>query len=168
MDTAIANMRGGLARGLVQPRGIMEKVLPQLDAMIVDDVKESPFYRPVANMPEEIAGEDRQRLTRLYENTIRGQIIPAYRRLRDFVRDEYMPGARATTGLSGLPGGEAMYAYFIRTHTNTTLGPDEIMALGRRQMARARERMQALHKASGSSGTLADWSSTASAGTTRR
>ncbi|HYD85352.1 MAG TPA: DUF885 family protein, partial [Opitutus sp.] len=36
VDTAIANMREGIARGLVQPRILMERVLPQYEPLMVD------------------------------------------------------------------------------------------------------------------------------------
>lgn len=157
MDTAIANMRRGMARGIVQPREVMVKTLPQLTAMIVDDVKQSPFYHPVADMPEEIQGEDRQRLAAAYEDAIRKQIVPAYRRVRDFVRDEYLPKCRTTAGLAGLPGSEKLYAHYIRTQTTSSLTPQEIFDLGHREMARVWEKMEALKKASAFKGDLKAW-----------
>ncbi|MGH8635345.1 MAG: DUF885 domain-containing protein [Burkholderiales bacterium] len=157
MDTTIANMRRGIARGFVQPREVMEKTLPQLSAMILDDVKQSPFYEPIADMPEEIEGEDRRRLSAAYEDAIRNQIVPAYRRVRDFVRDEYLPKCRATAGLTGLPGGDRLYAHYIRVQTTSSLTPQEIFDLGHREVARLRERMEALKKASVFDGDLKDW-----------
>ncbi|MGH6630596.1 MAG: DUF885 domain-containing protein, partial [Burkholderiales bacterium] len=156
MDTTIANMRRGIARGFVQPREVMEKTLPQLSAMILDDVKQSPFYEPIADMPEEIEGEDRRRLSAAYEDAIRNQIVPAYRRVRDFVRDEYLPKCRATAGLTGLPGGDRLYAHYIRVQTTSSLTPQEIFDLGHREVARLRERMEALKKASVFDGDLKD------------
>lgn len=157
MDTAIANMRLGMARGFVQPRAVMEKVLPQLDDMIVDDPRKSMFYQPILNMPESIAGDDRVRLTVLYESAIRDRIVPAYRRVRDFVRDEYLPKCRTTAGMSGLPGGDRMYASAVRGFTTTRLTPDEIVEIGQRELARARRDIEALHKASGHGGDINAW-----------
>ena len=39
--------------------------------------------------------------------------MPAYRRLRDFMRDEYLPSARATVAWTALPDGEAWYAFYV-------------------------------------------------------
>ncbi len=47
MDTAIANMRIGMARGFVQPKAVMEKVLPQIADMAVEDARQSLFYQPI-------------------------------------------------------------------------------------------------------------------------
>lgn len=165
MDTAIANMRLGMARGFVQPRAVMEKVLPQLTAMIVEDPRRSLFYQPVFNMPESITGDDRIRLTVLYESAIRDHIVPAYRRVRDFVRDEYLPNCRTTAGLSGLPGGDRIYASAVRGHTTTRLTPQEIFEIGEREMVRTRREMDALHKASGHGGDINAWAAQLKAAT---
>jgi uncharacterized protein (DUF885 family) len=157
MDTSIVNMRRGMKSGFVQPREVMVKVLAQLDAMIVEDAKQSPFYEPVTNMPAEIEGEERRRLATAYELAIRTQIVPAYRRVRDFVRDDYLPRSRATAGLAGLPGGEKLYRHYVSTQTTTALTPQEILDLGHREMARTRQSMEALKHASGFQGDLKEW-----------
>jgi uncharacterized protein (DUF885 family) len=157
MDTAIANMRHGMARGIVQPRAVMEKVLLQLDAMIVGDIQRSPFYEVVRNMPAEIEGEDRARLSQAYEAAIRDQIVPAYRRVARFVREEYLPKCRTTAGLSGLPRGEQLYGYYIRNQATQNLTAEQIFAIGQREIVRLRGRMEALKKASGYHGTLSEW-----------
>jgi uncharacterized protein (DUF885 family) len=167
MDTAIANMRRGMERGMVQPRSVMQEVLAQLAAMIVDDPKQSPFYQPIVNLPPGIASEDRQRLAAAYEEAIRTQIVPAYRRMHAFVRDEYLPRARSNAGLAGLPDGEQLYAYYIRLHTTTALTPGQIQEIGQREMAKTRAKMEALKQASGFSGELRAWAAKLRAESTR-
>ena len=66
IDQAIVNMREGVARGVVQPRPVMEKVLPQLDAIAVPHAGQSPYFAPVANFPATFGAADRERLTREY------------------------------------------------------------------------------------------------------
>jgi uncharacterized protein (DUF885 family) len=132
-DSAIAKMREGIEAGVVQPRLIMEKVLPQLEAHLVDDVEESVFWRPIANMPEDISSADRERLTAVYREHIVNLLIPAYRKMRDFVRDEYLPHTRETVGLSHIPGGAELYAYNARTITTTDLTPQQIHEIGQRE-----------------------------------
>jgi uncharacterized protein (DUF885 family) len=157
VDTAVANMRRGMQRGMVQPRAAMESLLPQLAAMVVDDPKQSPFYEPIANFPPAVGAEDRERLTQAYEAAIRTQIVPAYRRLHAFVRDEYVAKARTTAGLSGMPEGGKLYAYHLRAQTTMSLKPAEIQAIGRREMTAARQKMEALKEASGFAGSLQQW-----------
>ena len=70
----------------------MEKVLPQLEAHFVDDVTESVFYRPVADFPEGVGGgASSDELTEAYSAAIQEKIIPSYKKLHAFMRDEYMP-----------------------------------------------------------------------------
>ena len=157
MDTAVANMRRGMARGLVQPREAMESVLPQLEAMIVDEPKNSVFYQPIAALPAEVPAAERERLAAAYEAAIRDQIVPAYRRMHAFIRGEYLQKTRASAGLAGLADGAKLYAHAIRAQTTLELTPSELQAIGRREMAAARERMEKLKKASGFEGSLAEW-----------
>jgi uncharacterized protein (DUF885 family) len=157
IDAAIANMRAGMKRGIVYPRPTMQRALRQLSPMVVEDATRSPFYQPIHNLPEEIQGEDRRRLAAAYEELIRTQIVPAYRRLRDFVSFEYLVATHDTSGLAGIPGGDKLYAYYVRAFTTLGLGPREIADLGKREMARAREKMERLKEASGFRGELKDW-----------
>ena len=50
-DTAIGNMREGIKAGVVQPRALMVKVVPQLDALIQDKPEDTLFWGPVKSMP---------------------------------------------------------------------------------------------------------------------
>ena len=136
MDTAIVNMRAGLTAGVTQPRAVMLKVLPQLDTHIVADPRTSVFYEPIRNLPSDFDAATRRELTDKYVRAIDTQVVPAYRRLRAFVQDEYLPRCRTTFGVIDLPGGEAMYAYAVRIGTTTELGPEEIFALGEREVTR--------------------------------
>ncbi len=136
MDQAIANMREGMGKGVVQPRPVMEKVLPQLDAMIVDDPTQSEYYGPIRNLPADFAAADRERLTTAYTTAIRDELVPAYRRLRSFVHDEYLPRTRTTVAWTALPDGEAWYAFFVAEHTTTSMTPAEIHDLGLSEVAR--------------------------------
>jgi uncharacterized protein (DUF885 family) len=90
MDQAITNMKLGVERGVVQPRVVIEKAIPQLEAQITDDWTKSLFHRPIESMPDSLSAEQRTELTTAYEQTVTGTIIPAYKRLRDYLRDDYL------------------------------------------------------------------------------
>jgi uncharacterized protein (DUF885 family) len=157
MDQSIANMRMGIERGVVQPRSVMEKVLPQLSAHFVDDKSQSVFYKPVADMPENIIGEARRTLEADYRSTIADKVIPAYRRLHSFIKDEYLPRCRATTAWSDLPDGKAWYAYQVRTMTTSNLTPDEIHEFGLSEVARIQGEMREVMKEVGFEGEVPDF-----------
>jgi uncharacterized protein (DUF885 family) len=154
MDQAIANMREGMAKDVVQPRPVMEKVLPQLDAMIVDDPTQSEYYGPIRNLPADFAAADRERLTAVYTTAIRDELVPAYRRLRSFVHDEYLPRTRTTVAWTALPDGEAWYAFFVAEHTTTSMTPAEIHDLGLSEVARILSEMDKVRQRVGFQGDL--------------
>jgi uncharacterized protein (DUF885 family) len=152
MDQAIANMREGVAKGVVQPRPVMEKVLPQLDAMIVDDPTQSEYFGAIRNLPAEFAAADRERLTAAYTAAIRDKLVPAYRRLRSFVHDEYLPRTRTSVAWTALPDGEAWYTFFVEEHTTTSMTPAEIHELGLSEVARILDEMDEVRQQVGFKG----------------
>ncbi|MGD9340365.1 MAG: DUF885 domain-containing protein, partial [Chromatiales bacterium] len=155
VDQAIANMREGVEKGVVQPRVIMEKVLPQLAVHVVDEPEQSLFWGPVAAMPEGLAEEDRVRLTAAYRDAIAGQIVPAYSRLHDFIETEYMPHTRESVAWAELPDGADWYAYRARVSTTTTLSARAIHELGLAEVARIRSEMEQVRDSVGFEGDLA-------------
>ena len=157
IDQIIANMKEGIQVGVTQPRILMEKLLPQIDSQIVDDPKESSFYAPVINMPEDFSDEDRNRLTAAYEDTIANTIIPAYQRISNFLGDEYISAARETVGLSAQPNGEAWYAYMVRLRTTTNMSPDEIHQIGLGEVARIHDEMHGVMEEVGFEGSLKEF-----------
>jgi uncharacterized protein (DUF885 family) len=157
IDQIISNMQEGLRQGVTQPRILMEKLVPQIDAHIVDDVTESNFYKPVTNMPEDFSDEERARLTVAYENKIRNTIIPAYQRISNFLGDEYNASARETVGLYAQPNGAEWYAYMVRLRTTTTLSPDEIHQIGLDEVARIHEQMHGVMEEVGFDGSLKEF-----------
>ena len=157
IDQAIVNMQAGVNSGIVQPRVVVEKTLPQLASFLVEDPKKSLFYGPIERFPESIAAADRKRLTAAYERAIRSVAIPAYRRLHDYMKNEYLPKARATVGLGALPQGEQWYAYQARRHTTTDLTPAQIHEIGLKEMARIHGEMTRVKAQLGFSGELKDF-----------
>jgi uncharacterized protein (DUF885 family) len=150
-------MREGIRVGVVRPRAVIEKLPPQLAAHIVSVPDSSLFYQPIRNMPASFTPADRGRLTAAYKAAIRDQIVPGYRRLHAFVRDEYLPAARGTVGMFALPSGREWYADLVRTHTTTDLTPEEIHAIGLAEVARAHGEIATLKSQLGFSGTLSEF-----------
>jgi uncharacterized protein (DUF885 family) len=153
-DGTIANMRTGLREGVVQPKPIMEKVLPQLAALLKSTPEESVFWGPITGFPEAVPAADRERLTAAFRDSIAKGVLPAYQRLHDFIRDEYLPKSRTTTAWSALPDGKAWYAHRVRGSTTTDLKPDAIHELGLKEVARIRGEMEQVQKQVGFEGDL--------------
>lgn len=143
-DQAIANMREAVPRHIVQPRVLMEKVLPQLDANIVDDPQKSIFWGPIVHLPQDFPAADRERLTAAFRHLITAQLIPAYRRLRAYIADEYLPKTRDTFGMGALPDGAAWYAHKVHDNTLRSLSPAQVHQIGLDEVARIQDGMRAV------------------------
>jgi uncharacterized protein (DUF885 family) len=157
IDQIISNMQEGMRQGVTQPRILMEKLVPQIDAHIVDDPKDSNFYKPITNIPDDFSDEDRARLTAAYEDKISNTIIPAYQRISNFLGDEYLGVARETVGLFAQPNGVEWYAYMVRLRTTTNLSPDEIHQIGLDEVARIHGEMRGVMEEVGFEGDLKDF-----------
>ncbi len=157
VDTAIDNMQEGAAEGVVQPRVLMAKALPQLESQVVDSAEESGFWGPVDNMPAEFSDADRGRLTAAYKDAIENRIIPAYARMLNFIGDDYMAAARDTVGLYALPRGREWYEYLVRVRTTTDLSPEEIHEIGLAEVARIHDEMRGVMDDVGFDGTLQEF-----------
>ncbi|MCP4413789.1 MAG: DUF885 domain-containing protein, partial [Gammaproteobacteria bacterium] len=155
MDSTIVSMREGIERGVVQPEVVMMKVIPQLAFHIVENVDDSIFASPIKNIPESIQGEERSLLEERYRTMISEQLIPAYKRVHNFINDEYLAKARKTVGYSELPDGKAWYEYNIRTNTTLDLTAEEVHQLGKKEVARILEEMKNVKQTVGFEGDLA-------------
>ena len=157
VDTAIVNMRKGLTRGYTYPRILMERVLPQAQNMMVEDFTKSIFYQPVTNIPDSIDAKEKARINDAYSAAIRQKIVPAYTKLHDFLRDEYIPATRTSSGISEIPGGRKYYQQMIRLYTTTDLTPDSIFRLGEAEVARIRGEMERVKDQMNFEGDLASF-----------
>jgi uncharacterized protein (DUF885 family) len=149
---SVVNMREGVAKGYTQPRILMERTLPQLEAQVVDDPEKSLFWGPIRNMPADFPAADRARLTSAYRDAIRDKIVPAYRSLHEFIKTEYLPKCRTTVGLDALPNGAAWYAYNVRTITTTDYTPARIHEIGLAEVARIQSEMDGVMRQVGFKG----------------
>ena len=153
-EQAIANMREGVQAGVVQPRLLMQKVLPQLDGVVSDDPQKTPFWGPISNLPADFSDADKKRLTEAYTAMINQQLVPAFRGLRTYLADEYIPVARETHGLGALPNGAEWYAHLAKSTTTTSLTPAEIHQIGLDEVARLRTELEQLKTEVGFEGDL--------------
>jgi uncharacterized protein (DUF885 family) len=158
VDTAIANLQRGVKIGIVQPRAVIERTLPQLEAMIVADAKASLFYQPILRMPGDFSKSERARLTRAYTEAIEQRIVPTYRHLLAFLKEDYLGKTRNTTALSALPDGDAWYEHLVKTQTTTDLTAEEIFQLGMKEIARIGQEMEQVRDGRGFPGNMKEFS----------
>lgn len=153
---AIERFREGMRDNYVLPKILVQRMIKQmLDPSIVSPAPEqSLFYGPINLLPKSFSEADRNRLTAAYKAAITDKIIPAYRRLGEFLESEYLPKARESSGISALAGGREQYRYWVSRWTTTSLSPDEIFAIGESEVARIRQEMEAIREEMKFSGNL--------------
>ena len=154
LDGAIGRFREGMKTGVVQPKLVINNVIDQLNLQIAQGVEGSTFYGPVKAFPEGIGSTDQSRLRADYAATIKMGIIPAYVRLRDFLKNEYLPVARDGVGLVAMPGGKKLYDYLIESNTTVKMSSDEVHNLGLSEVARIRKQMDDIRVQTGFTGDL--------------
>lgn len=147
-DRSIERFREGMESGVVESQLTIVRVVEQLDIQLADSIEDSPYYRPVLNFPEDFSEEDKARLTAAYRESIQA-IFDAYTRMRDFLRDEYLPVAREGVGLVHMQGGDVLYAQMVRDTTTLDLTPDYIHDLGLSEVVRITAEMESIKDESG-------------------
>jgi uncharacterized protein (DUF885 family) len=136
IDQAIANMREGMRTGVVQPKAIVQSLLPQFQKLAAGTAEASSYYAPIKNMPKTFSSADQRALTEAYRSTIGNKLNPALVRLARFLETDYLPAARTSTGWNALPQGADWYLARVASQTTTTLTPEQIHATGLSEVAR--------------------------------
>jgi uncharacterized protein (DUF885 family) len=155
LDMAVIRFREGMASGVTQPKLVVENMVRQLGTLTAGGAEASPLFLPVQNFPDTVPEGERLRLAKAYREKIGETVNPAYARLRDFLRDEYLPVARSSVGLSDMPGGAMLYEMAIESSTTVPLTADYVHDLGLSEVARIRAEMDAIRREVGFQGDLA-------------
>jgi uncharacterized protein (DUF885 family) len=146
LDQAIALMRTGLGKGLVPPRLLLDRAVPQAEALANAKPLESPFALPIKTFPTGIAQADQRRLRAAIEASITTRVLPAYAHFAAYLRTDYAPKGRQELGTWALPNGTARYAYAVKRSTTTTWTPDQWHETGLREVARIEAEEAAIAK----------------------
>jgi uncharacterized protein (DUF885 family) len=153
-DTTIANFRKGIKSGMVLPKALVVKMIPQYTTLAEKDPEKNVFYGPINNFPESFTADEKARLTKAYTNAITTKLIPAYERMGAFFSGEYLNAARTSSGISALPNGDDFYRYNIYYFTTQRNKPEDIYQTGLNEVKRITSEMEALKTKMGFKGTL--------------
>ncbi len=151
---AQVRMDEGIQSKVVLPRVLVERIIPQLQAQLVDSADNSLFYAPINQFPETFSEAEKQQLTAEYTAFISGQLLPALTQLTDYFQNTYLSASRASDGWWGLPNGKVWYQQLANAHTTTTMPVDEIHQIGLNEVARILEEMDKVRQQVGFEGDL--------------
>ena len=146
-----AQMRAGLKRGFTPPRVTLQGRDASLTTVTDATPEASLFYTPFKEMPG-VPDAERVSLRAQAISTIRDTVQPAYAKLLDFMRAQYLPGTRTSLAAYDLPDGKAFYRAKIREFTTLDEDPAVIHALGEAEVARLHGEMLSVIKEAGFAG----------------
>ncbi len=146
LGSIVARLREGVAAGYLQPRLVVEHVLGQVDAFLGLPAERTPFYAAMLRVPESIGPAERTRLQGAYREVIAQRVLPAYARLRDYLRETYLERANEAPGRWALKDGDALYAAELETHTTLRTTAAALHETGLAEVDRYRRAMEAVRR----------------------
>lgn len=139
---------------VVLPKVLVDRIIPQLEAQLVTDAKDSLFFTPINQFPTEFTADEKSQLTEEYTQFIDSKLLPRLTGLKDYFKTTYSANARATDGWWGLPNGKAWYQHLANSHTTTTMPVEEIHQIGLSEVARILTEMDKVRVQVGFNGDL--------------
>ena len=147
IDNSLEINKEGLEKGYTQPKLITEGVIKQIDSIISADIYSNPYLKVFLNADEELlSSAQKKQLIDDAINLIENKIIPAYKNLNEFLKNEYIINSRNSIGIKDVPNGKEYYEYLARYFTTSDLTPDEIHEIGLKEIKRIRSEMDEIIK----------------------
>lgn len=150
-------MRRGVASGFVLPAVVLDGYESTILPHTVEDPEATVFWKPFEIISGTVADAEHERLREAGREVIRDEVVPAYREFLEFITDEYVPAGRDTIAAADLPGGESYYAFLVRHHTTLDVSPEEVHAVGQREVKRIRGEMMQIIEDVGFEGEFDDF-----------
>ena len=154
MDSAMVYMKKGIDKGIVLPKTLTLKVIPQFESMVTPNVEDNLFYSAVKSFPKEISADQQDALKKEYAATIKEKLEPQFKKMTAFLKNEYLSASRNTSGIGSLPNGAALYKVYAKQWTTTTKTPEEIHTLGLKEVARIKAEMEKVKEQVSFKGTI--------------
>jgi uncharacterized protein (DUF885 family) len=146
MDDGIALAKDAAARGFLMPDFITKSALGQFERFLSEAPTKNVL---VASLDEraaklkDVTAAARAAFVAAATKTVGEHIIPAFRRAQALLQAQ-LPLTTSDAGVWRLPGGDQAYANALRRFTTTTMTPDEVHALGLKEVARIEAKMDGL------------------------
>jgi len=153
-ETALLNMKEGIVLGIVLPKSLTKKVIPQFATLSTGSIEDHLFFQPIQQLPTSFSEQEKTRITEAYTNMVGNKIMPTYKKLTNFFEQEYLPAGRESSGVAAYANGEDLYKISIKRYTTTEMSADEIHQLGLKEVARLRSEMEKIKQEIGFDGDL--------------
>jgi uncharacterized protein (DUF885 family) len=157
IDSAMVYMKKGIEKGVVLPEVLTQKVIPQFDDMVTPKVEDNLFYSSIKKFPESFSAQQKEQFTKEYASIINTKLVPQFQKMSAFLKTEYLPASRKTSGIGALPGGNDLYKAYVKQWTTTEMTPEEIHELGLKEVARLKSEMEKVKTQVGFKGTIVEF-----------
>jgi len=142
-------------KGIVLPREELDLVIPFLRAL-AGDIERNPLgVKPdrLSSLSEPEASAFRNRMTKILDETTN----PALESLISFIEGDYRRKAPEAVGLAQYPGGKEYYAWLVKYHTALDLTPEEVHAIGIKEVEKINCEMDRVQTALGFKGKRSEF-----------
>lgn len=134
--------------GAIPPRILVEKTIAPIKAFIegtaADNILVTSFKERITKI-EEIDAETQEQLVNRAKGAVVTSVFPAYAKLAETLED-LLDRAGTDSGVWAQPDGEAFYRSAVKALGDTDLSPEEIHAIGLREVDRITAEMDAILK----------------------
>ena len=154
IDSAMVYMKKGMKEGAVLPKALTLKVIPLFADMPTAKIEDNLFYSSIKLMPTSFSDAVKKDLTAKYTTAINEKLIPQYKKMTEFLKNEYLPASRSTSGIGSLSFGPALYKAYVKQWTTTEMTPEQIHELGLKEVARLTIEMEKVKNQVGFKGSL--------------
>lgn len=151
----LALLRKGLEAGISQPKVIFQNYAATYDQHITEVPDESPFFGPINDLTPAIGNTLRDSIHMAARKLISDSVVPAFREIKAFFENEYIPKTREAIGLSSVPGGKELYQNRINYYTTGEgYTAETIHEIGLKEVERIQSAMQGILQETGYEGDL--------------
>ena len=157
LDSAMVYIKKGIKEGVVLPKILTEKVIPQFEEMITPKIEDNLFYTTIKTLPKSFSEAQKTEITKQYTSVINEKLMPKYKLMAEFLKSEYLPASRSTSGIGTIPGGKELYKTYVKQWTTTNMTPEEIHTLGLSEVKRLNSEMEKVKTQVGFKGTLKEF-----------
>ena len=132
----------GLETGHTQPKLVTRGVISQIESITSSDIESNPYLKVFLEADDNIlTTSEKADLINDAKKLIENKINPAYKKLNNFLKDEYLPKSRNSIGIKDIPNGKEYYEFLAKFYTTTSLTPEEIHEIGLKEIQRIRLEM---------------------------
>ncbi len=152
-----SNISRGIKSGFSQPKLVVKGVLATLEAQLGDDALLNSLLAPLDSLPASTDNATKEQLQQQVKIAFNEAVFPAMQETLNFMRDEVLPAARNSIGISEVPNGRDYYEVLVKAFTTTDMNAAQVHELGLSEVKRIRAEMEQVIADTGFEGDFADF-----------